>query len=113
MNSVRRGPSGPRGEKRERILTAAHAAFTELDYKHATYREIARRAGVDPALIAYYFRSKAHLLRESLALPGRSQAIDDSGVGGGSSRRNRTPFGCHHFEYLGTSRYGGNSGDTV
>lgn len=69
-NSSRRGPTGPRGETRERILAAANEAFTELDYKHATYREIARRAGVDPALIAYYFRSKAQLLRESLALPG-------------------------------------------
>lgn len=69
-NSARRGPTGPRGETRERILAAANAAFTELDYKHATYREIARRAAVDPALIAYYFQSKAQLLRESLALPG-------------------------------------------
>lgn len=68
-NSARRGPTGPRGETRERILAAANAAFTELDYKHATYREIARRAAVDPALIAYYFQSKAQLLRESLALP--------------------------------------------
>ena len=69
-NSARRGPTGPRGETRERILAAANAAFTELDYKHATYREIARRAAVDPALIAYYFQSKPRLLRESLALPG-------------------------------------------
>ncbi len=74
-NLSRRGPTGPRGETRERILAAANAAFTELDYKHATYREIARRAAVDPALIAYYFRSKAQLLRESLALPGDPQQL--------------------------------------
>ena len=67
--TVKRGPSARRGEVRERILEAAHATFTELDYKHATFREIARRADVDPALIAYYFHSKAQLLRESLALP--------------------------------------------
>lgn len=66
---VKRGPSGKRGEARERILQAANEAFTELDYKHATFREIARRADVDPALIAYYFGSKAKLLREAMALP--------------------------------------------
>lgn len=66
---VKRGPSGKRGEARERILQAANEAFTELDYKHATFREIARRADVDPALIAYYFGSKAELLREAMALP--------------------------------------------
>lgn len=66
---VKRGPSGKRGEAWERILQAANEAFTELDYKHATFREIARRADVDPALIAYYFGSKAELLREAMALP--------------------------------------------
>ena len=82
-NSARRGPTGPRGETRDRILTAANAAFTELDYKHATYREIARRAEVDPALIAYYFHSKAQLLRESLALPGDPQQLMTSALVGG------------------------------
>lgn len=67
--TTKRGPTGRRGETRQRILAAAHDAFAEMDYASATYREIARRAEVDPALIAYYFHSKAQLLRESLFLP--------------------------------------------
>ncbi|MDD7541362.1 MAG: TetR family transcriptional regulator [Mobiluncus porci] len=69
VSKNQRGPAGKRGETRQRILEAAHAAFTEMDYQHATFREISSRAEVDPALIAYYFKSKAQLLRESLALP--------------------------------------------
>lgn len=69
IQTTRRGPRGKRGEKRQRILQAAHDVFTEMDYAQATYREIARRAEVDPALIAYYFNNKAQLLRESLSLP--------------------------------------------
>lgn len=79
----RRGPAGKRGETRKRILVAAHEAFTELDYKHATFREIARRADIDPALISYYFKSKAQLLRASLSLPEDPKEIITGALAGG------------------------------
>lgn len=40
------------------ILAAARAAFTEKGYERATVRDIASRAGVDPALVMRYFGSK-------------------------------------------------------
>jgi AcrR family transcriptional regulator len=48
------------GENRTRaaILTAARELFAELGYAGATTRGIARKAGVDPALVHHYFTNK-------------------------------------------------------
>lgn len=40
------------------ILQAARSLFSELGYEGTTIRAIAREAGVDPALIHYFFASK-------------------------------------------------------
>jgi AcrR family transcriptional regulator len=42
--------------------------FIEVGYRAATVRAIATQAGVDPALINYFFGSKEHLFGEALAL---------------------------------------------
>jgi len=71
-------------DARERILRAALEAFAESGFDGATTREIARRAGVNPGLIKYYFDGKLKLwraavdrafaaLREALA-----EGVDDS-----------------------------------
>lgn len=44
-----------------RILDAAHAVFLRRGTAGARMQEIAREAGVNPALLHYYFRSKARL----------------------------------------------------
>lgn len=44
-----------------RILDAAHAVFVRRGTAGARMQEIAREAGVNPALLHYYFRSKARL----------------------------------------------------
>lgn len=80
----RRGPAGKRGETRQCILKAAHEAFVEMDYQRATFREIARRAGIDPALISYYFNSKAQLFRESLSLPEDPKKLLVGALAGGA-----------------------------
>lgn len=57
-----------RPDTREQILDAARSMFIEIGYRAATVRAIAARAGVDPALINYFFGSKEHLFGEALAL---------------------------------------------
>jgi AcrR family transcriptional regulator len=65
---ARRGrPAGPT-DSRARILAAARATFAEVGYGSASLRAIARRAGVDPALVHHYFDGKAALFIEVLQL---------------------------------------------
>lgn len=69
-NSRRRGPGRRTGrpDTRAQILDAARAQFIEVGYRAATMRAIAAEAGVDAALITYFFGSKEHLFGEALAL---------------------------------------------
>lgn len=61
----RRGPGRPPGadaeETREKILDAAFEVFAQRGFAGASNREIARRAGVTPALLYWYFEDKARL----------------------------------------------------
>ena len=66
-----RGRPGRRAgqlDTRTQILDAARAQFIDVGYRAATVRAIAADAGVDPALINYFFGSKQHLFGEALAL---------------------------------------------
>lgn len=69
----RRRPGRPRGAKsgdtRARILAAATEEFGERGYEAASMRAIARRAGVDPALVHHYFDDKQHLVTEVVEVP--------------------------------------------
>ncbi|MGH0032190.1 MAG: TetR/AcrR family transcriptional regulator [Myxococcota bacterium] len=58
-------PSGAQsGETRETILAATRALLAERGLPRVTLRAVAKRAGVQPALVTYYFGSKRALLRE-------------------------------------------------
>jgi AcrR family transcriptional regulator len=61
----RPGASGTR----EAILRAAREAFGERGYEKTTIRDVARRAGVDPALVHHYFGRKPDLFTAALDLP--------------------------------------------
>lgn len=63
MSGRRRGPSTTRQE----ILDAAREVFADRGVDGTT-REIAQRAGVDPAMIAHYFGSKGGLFETVTAL---------------------------------------------
>ena len=54
---------------RERVEAAARAAFGELGYEAATIRDVAARAGVDPALVHHYFGTKQRLFLSVMSLP--------------------------------------------
>lgn len=72
MNAAKPGrrPGRPAAEfdtqpdKREKILDVAEEEFAERGYAPTSLRSIARRASVNPALIAYYFGSKEQLFEE-------------------------------------------------
>src|SRR5436190_21264638 len=51
----------PTEETEQRILDAAHAVFVRSGTAGARTQEIAKEAGVNPALLHYYFRSKERL----------------------------------------------------
>jgi AcrR family transcriptional regulator len=55
-------------DTRADILAAARAAFLEEGYERPSLRAIARRAGVDPALVHHYFDGKAALFAEVMRL---------------------------------------------
>ena len=61
----RPGASGTR----EAILDAARRAFAEHGYQHATIRQVAELAGVDPALVHHYFGTKQGLFVAAVQLP--------------------------------------------
>ena len=64
----RRGRRAGKPETRAEILEVARRLFLEGGYQGVTMRGIAREAGVDQALVAYYFGSKKGLFGAALAL---------------------------------------------
>ncbi|NDR54333.1 TetR family transcriptional regulator [Actinomyces sp. 565] len=67
----RRGPrsSGTGTQStREAILAAARASFLAKGFAKTTIRGVARDAGVDPALVSYYFGTKGDLFGASMNL---------------------------------------------
>ena len=68
---ARRGPGRPAdgGDRRTAILSAAREQFAATGYAAASVRGIARRAGVDPALVHHYFGTKEQVFVAAMQLP--------------------------------------------
>lgn len=67
---------------RARILDAGERAFCERGYFGISIRQVAREAGVHPALIGHYFGDKKGLLSEiERMIRSRSTGIDPSSAG--------------------------------
>jgi AcrR family transcriptional regulator len=62
-------------ETREAILTAAREEFAAVGYTAASIRRVARRAGVDPALVYHYFTGKPDLFVACLQLPADPRQV--------------------------------------
>jgi AcrR family transcriptional regulator len=73
MPSVGRRPG--KQDTRQAIVMAARQAFAEQGYESTSLREIARRAGVDPALVHHYFAGKPALYVEVINLGRDPRAI--------------------------------------
>jgi AcrR family transcriptional regulator len=67
--SRRTGRRPGAGDTRGRILRAARTAFGERGYEGATIRDVAARAGVDPALVHHYFGTKQRLFLAAMEIP--------------------------------------------
>ncbi|MDC0612545.1 TetR/AcrR family transcriptional regulator [Vibrio sp.] len=69
--------SRPKGDTqtRQSLLEAAKTCFTKLGYERVSTRQIARIAGVDAAMIRYYFGSKAGLF-EAMVLETIKPMLD-------------------------------------
>ncbi|MHB8497291.1 MAG: TetR/AcrR family transcriptional regulator [Acidimicrobiales bacterium] len=70
-------------DTRAEIADAARAAFAEVGYSGASLRAIARRAGVDPALVHHYFVDKAALFVETMQLPIDPRKVKEEASGEG------------------------------
>lgn len=66
MTGHRRGPRPADGDTASRVLRAARQTFAEEGYAGASTRKIALRAGVDAALVHYYFGTKDNLFRRAV-----------------------------------------------
>lgn len=62
-------------DSRLSILLAARAAFGERGFDGATVRDVAARAGVDPALVTHYYGSKQALFIAAMEFPLDVQAM--------------------------------------
>jgi AcrR family transcriptional regulator len=70
----RRGADDGEGA-RAAIVRAAAKEFTESGYDGISLRAVARRAGVDPALVHHYFADKADLFAATLQIPIRPDRL--------------------------------------
>lgn len=78
MSPAGRRPGAP--ATREAILAAARAEFA-TGYTAASVRAVARRAGVDPALVYHYFSDKAGLFVACFELPADPRTIQHQASG--------------------------------
>ncbi len=71
----RRGRRTDGSDARADIVTAAGEEFGERGFHGASLRGIARRAGVDPALVHHYFDNKEALFVAVVGLPTTPSAV--------------------------------------
>ena len=65
-------------ESRQRILETARALFHEHGYAGTTVRAVAARAGVDPAMVFYFFGTKQGLFTTALEMPAHLPSTVES-----------------------------------
>src|SRR5262245_47253466 len=64
---VGRPPTAAEAQVRESLLTAARSLFLRYGFRAVSSRQVAATAGVNPAMIHYYFDGKEGLYRAMLA----------------------------------------------
>ena len=67
---------------REQILTAARESFAATGYDATTIRGVATTAGVDPALVHYFFGTKDGLFAAVMELPLNPSQVADEVLAG-------------------------------
>ncbi len=72
---ARRGRRGGAAVSREHILDAARRLFAEHGFEGTSLRQVARAAGVDPAMIHHFFKGKDELFALSVELPADPEEV--------------------------------------
>ncbi len=65
----RRNRNPGSADSRDAILAAAGRLFAEHGYDGTSLRQIAREAGLDPAMVHHFFKGKEELFAQCVALP--------------------------------------------
>jgi AcrR family transcriptional regulator len=81
MPPIGRRPGNP--DTRQVLLDTARRMFADAGYDKTSVRDIAARAGVDPALIRHYFGSKAELFRATMGWPFEPAQVAAQVMGAG------------------------------
>ena len=107
---ARPGPRTDRTDVRGDILTAARGLFATRGFRGTTLRAVAEAAGVDVALVPYYFGNKDGLFAATLELPvdpaRMIDAIFAQGLEGLGERVARTVAGLIQDEVVGSALVG-------
>ncbi|ADX72567.1 transcriptional regulator [Pseudarthrobacter phenanthrenivorans Sphe3] len=72
---ARRGRRGGTTASRGHILEAARRLFAEHGFEGTSLRQVARSAGVDPAMIHHFFKGKDELFALSVELPANPEEV--------------------------------------
>jgi AcrR family transcriptional regulator len=91
----RRGPRDERGVLADRVLSAARSLFAAQGYASTSLRNVAELAGVDVALVSYYFNNKAGLLEAALTLPAEFLADVEQASASPIEERGRAILASH------------------
>ncbi len=91
----RRGPRDERGVLADRVLSAARSLFATQGYASTSLRNVAELAGVDVALVSYYFKNKAGLLEAALTLPAEFLADVEQASASPIEERGRAILASH------------------
>lgn len=74
-SGTRRGRRGGAGASRTHILDAARRLFAEHGFEGTSLRQVARLAGVDPAMVHHFFSGKEELFALSVELPADPELV--------------------------------------
>lgn len=72
---------------RDHILDAARRLFAEHGFEGTSLRQVARAAGVDPAMVHHYFKGKDELFALSVELPADPEQVLSGVVDSDPERR--------------------------
>jgi AcrR family transcriptional regulator len=78
MSAIEPMPAKGADESRERVLRAALEVIAARGFNASRLADVAEQAGVSPALVVYYFKTKDTVLTEAIRLGERSwyEAVD-------------------------------------
>jgi AcrR family transcriptional regulator len=81
-----RGPRRGKEDTRGAVLAAARARFAAHGYDGTRLRDVAADAGVDVALVSYFFGSKDGLFAAAMELPTNPAHLVEALIGHGTAR---------------------------